>query len=152
MQQRGSPTSAETTPQDADGMSIPGKETSVGLSSFKLSDITSPLSGREHGGVEYDQALTTSPVDVYRVMTDAENCRNSRAISMSSRVPEGILPLSSACIDAYFHHVHRAYPFVDKERIMQTKSSNMDIALFKDDPDSMVSRASMAQPNPLLYA
>lgn len=149
IQQRGSLTSAATTPQDADGMSISGKETSVGLGSFQVPDLPTPVSGREHGAVEYDPIPTTSPTDVYQVMTSTENCRDTRAISVSSRVPEGILPLSSACIDAYFHHVHRAYPFVDKERITQTKRSNLDITLFKDDADSMVSRTSMAQFNPL---
>ncbi|KAB8212564.1 fungal-specific transcription factor domain-containing protein [Aspergillus parasiticus] len=47
-------------------------------------------------------------------------------------------PQSLACLNAYFHHVHRAYPFVDKARIMQVHSANVNIALIENDADSMM--------------
>lgn len=48
-------------------------------------------------------------------------------------------PRSLACLDAYFHHVHRAYPFVDKARIMQVQSANANVMLIENNADSMVS-------------
>ncbi|KAF7590076.1 hypothetical protein BBP40_003278 [Aspergillus hancockii] len=46
------------------------------------------------------------------------------------------LPL--ACLNAYFHHVHRAYPFVDKARIIQARSINTNVALIDNDAESMM--------------
>ncbi|KNG87109.1 hypothetical protein ANOM_005306 [Aspergillus nomiae NRRL 13137] len=47
-------------------------------------------------------------------------------------------PRSLACLDAYFHHVHRAYPFVDKARIMQVQSANANVMLIENNADSMI--------------
>ncbi|KAE8330726.1 fungal-specific transcription factor domain-containing protein [Aspergillus sergii] len=47
-------------------------------------------------------------------------------------------PQSLACLNAYFHHVHRAYPFIDKARIMQVQSANVNVVLIENDADSMM--------------
>ncbi|KAB8245382.1 fungal-specific transcription factor domain-containing protein [Aspergillus flavus] len=47
-------------------------------------------------------------------------------------------PQSLACLNAYFHHVHRAYPFVDKTGIMQVQSANVNVVLIENDADSMM--------------
>ncbi|KAE8371758.1 fungal-specific transcription factor domain-containing protein [Aspergillus bertholletiae] len=45
---------------------------------------------------------------------------------------------SLACLDAYFHHVHRAYPFVDRARIMRVQRANVNVGLVENDADSMM--------------
>ncbi|EED17015.1 conserved hypothetical protein [Talaromyces stipitatus ATCC 10500] len=46
------------------------------------------------------------------------------------------LPLS--CINAYFDHVHRGYPFLDKQRVVQARDRYIGQNLVPEDADSMM--------------
>ncbi|OGM42785.1 hypothetical protein ABOM_009012 [Aspergillus bombycis] len=62
--------------------------------------------------------------------------QKKRASVMLWKGTDSETPRSLACLEAYFHHVHRAYPFVDKARIMQVQSANSNVVLIQNDADS----------------
>lgn len=119
-----------STSQEGEVSPTSGHRSSVGHDSIINGSLPEP----EHGG---HRTVGTSLLDLQPPIINKEAFGHSRA-SVSARMSPNIISLSSECIDAYFHHVHRAYPFVDKERIMQEKRSNTDVSLIKGNPGSMV--------------
>ncbi|KAE8140265.1 fungal-specific transcription factor domain-containing protein [Aspergillus pseudotamarii] len=70
---------------------------------------------------------------------ELDNAESTKGTSMKVwNETDSERPRSLACLNAYFHHVHRAYPFVNKARIMQVQSVNVNVVLIENDADSMM--------------
>lgn len=117
------------------GRNIPLKEKdasqAVDEGAGKIGSLVNPVHAQPNGQAQ----STSSPLD--NELDSAEPKQGTSVVIWKGTDSEG--PRSLACLNAYFHHVHRAYPFVDKARIMQVQSANVNVVLIENDADSMVS-------------
>ncbi|KAE8157895.1 fungal-specific transcription factor domain-containing protein [Aspergillus tamarii] len=116
------------------GRSMPLKEKdasqAVDEGAGKIGSLVNPVHAQPNGQAQ----STSSPLD--NELDSAEPKQGTSVMIWKGTDSEG--PRSLACLNAYFHHVHRAYPFVDKARIMQVQSANVNVVLIENDADSMM--------------
>ncbi|KAB8239540.1 Zn(II)2Cys6 transcription factor [Aspergillus alliaceus] len=121
---------------------IPGA--TVGKNALPKLEETSPTGNTDREGMESPIYLAEESDDTAEntnsLLTngpDRGNPKQGGSVIIWRSTETEKLP-SLACLNAYFNHVHRAYPFVDKTRIMQAQSVNPDILLIGNDADSLM--------------